>query len=101
MHDSQNFLGSSNPLDLKRAQLGSIMHQEAKLNSEHWVSFHAELPSPLQAAMVCFIEKYPNWDQYRLIQAALAGFLVQNGISSRSITRLYIENMFNHNCFVK
>ena len=58
------------------------------------VSFHAELPEPLQQAMTSFIERYPNWDQYRLIQAALAGFLVQNGVESREITRLYVGNMF-------
>ncbi len=58
------------------------------------ISFHVDLPSPLQLAMKQFIEKYPNWDQYRLIQAALAGFLVQNGVETRSITRLYVGNMF-------
>ena len=43
------------------------------------VSFQSELPQPLQQAMTQFIEGHPNWDQYRLVQAALAGFLVQNG----------------------
>ena len=69
-------------------------HKDFTLEKEGLVSFQAELPAPLQKAMVSFIEKYPNWDQYRLIQAALAGFLVQNGIESRCITRLYIGNMF-------
>ena len=58
------------------------------------VSFQAELPLPLQEAMAGFIETCPNWDQYRLIKAALAGFLVQNGVDSREITRLYVANMF-------
>ena len=48
-----------------------------------------------------FLERYPNWDQYRLIQAALAGFLVQNGMTSREITRLYIGNMFDSNSLLK
>ena len=65
------------------------------------VSFQSELPEPLQAAMTSFIERYPNWDQYRLIQAAIAGFLVQNGVDSRSITRLYIGNMFGYESFMK
>ena len=60
------------------------------------VSFHAEVPGPLQEAMASFIERHPNWDQYRLVQAALAGFLVQNGMDSRSITRLYVGNMFTN-----
>ena len=62
-----------------------------------FISFHAEVPASLQFAMNKFIECHPNWDQYRLIQAAMAGFLVQNGIKSRSITRLYISNMFSIN----
>ncbi len=65
------------------------------------VSFQSELPVPLQVAMTSFIEKYPNWDQYRLIQAALAGFLVQNGVESRSITRLYIGNMFDSDMCIR
>ena len=58
------------------------------------VSFQTEMPLPLQQAMTRFIEGHPNWDQYRLVQAALAGFLVQNGIESREITRVYVGNMF-------
>ena len=63
------------------------------------VSFHSEVPMPLKAAMTAFIEGHPNWDQYRLIQAALAGFLVQNGDRSRSVTRLYLDNMFSSKSF--
>ena len=58
------------------------------------VSFQTEMPLPLQQAMTRFIEGHPNWDQYRLVQAALAGFLVQNGVESREITRVYVGNMF-------
>ena len=64
------------------------------LDSEDIISFQTEIPKPIQQAMKVYIEKHPNWDQYRLLQAALAGFLIQNGISSRLITRLYIGNMF-------
>ncbi|MFZ9228872.1 MAG: DUF2811 domain-containing protein [Prochlorococcaceae cyanobacterium] len=44
--------------------------------------------------MQTFIERHPNWDQYRLVQAALAGFLVQNGSPSRGVTRCYLANLF-------
>ena len=67
------------------------------LESEDTISFQTEIPKQIQEAMKVFIEKHPNWDQYRLLQAALAGFLIQNGISSRLITRLYIGNMFGSN----
>ena len=58
------------------------------------VSFQTEMPLLLQQAMTRYIEEHPNWDQYRLVQAAMAGFLVQNGIESREITRVYVGNMF-------
>ena len=65
------------------------------------VSFQAELPLALQEAMTGFIEKCPNWDQYRLIKVALAGFLVQNGMDSRELTRLYVGNMFRRDSLMK
>ena len=68
---------------------------EKALPDTSFVSFIAEVPSPLQEAMTVFIEDHPNWDQYHLIQAALAGFLAQNGHESRAVTRLYVDNMFS------
>ena len=67
---------------------------ESSAPDQSSVSFQSELPQPLQQAMVAFIERCPNWDQYRLVQAALAGFLIQHGVESREITRLYVGNMF-------
>ena len=64
------------------------------------VSFQSEVPQPLQQAMTQFIEGHPNWDQYRLVQAALAGFLVQNGQASREITRVYVGNMFRRESLI-
>ena len=61
------------------------------------ISFKCELHGNLQKAMKEFIEKHPNWDQYRMIQAAIAGFLMQKGFNDRNLTRLYIGNMFSMN----
>ena len=58
------------------------------------VSLRAEVPEQLLQAMSQFIECHPNWDQYRLFQAALAGFLVQNGVQNRGVTRCYLANLF-------
>jgi len=58
------------------------------------VSLMAEVPEHLLRAMGQFIERHPNWDQYRLFQAALAGFLVQNGVQNRGVTRCYLANLF-------
>ena len=76
----------------------SIQNSEV-LESEETISFQTEIPKQIQQAMKLYIEEHPNWDQYRLLQAALAGFLIQNGISSRLITRLYIGNMFGSHSF--
>jgi len=85
-----------NPLrdsHLRDSQISESDSADSQLQNS-LVSFQSELPQPLQEAMTRFIEHHPNWDQYRLVQAALAGFLVQNGIASREITRVYVGNMF-------
>ena len=81
------------------AEEKSPIQDSRVLESEDTISFQTEIPKQIQQAMKVYIEKHPNWDQYRLLQAALAGFLIQNGISSRLITRLYIGNMFGSHSF--
>ncbi len=61
------------------------------------ISFKCELQGNLQKAMKEFVEEHPNWDQYRILQAAIAGFLMQKGFQNRDLTRLYIGNMFSMN----
>ena len=76
------------------AQANPEVLAAAGLDESGTVSFQTQLPQPLQQAMVGFVERCPNWDQYRLVQAAIAGFLIQNGVESREITRLYVGSMF-------
>ena len=61
------------------------------------ISFKCELQENLQKAMKEFLEEHPNWDQYRILQAAIAGFLMQKGFQNRDLTRLYIGNMLSMN----
>ena len=61
------------------------------------ISFKCELQENLQKAMKEFVDEHPNWDQYRILQAAIAGFLMQKGFQSRDLTRLYVGNMFSMN----
>jgi len=68
-----------------------------KNNKEEVISFKCELQENLQMAMKDFVEEHPNWDQYRILQAAIAGFLMQKGFQNRDLTRLYIGNMFSMN----
>ena len=61
------------------------------------ISFKCELQENLQEAMRKFVEEHPNWDQYRILQAAIAGFLLQKGFQTRDLTRLYVGNMLSMN----
>ena len=69
----------------------------ASNHNDEVISFKCELQESLQKAMKAFVEKHPNWDQYRILQAAIAGFLMQNGFQNRDLTRLYVGNMFSMN----
>ena len=80
--------------NLFKSQSDEYRNVEEISSVESIVSFQSRLPLPLKEAMNDIIELYPNWDQYRLIKAALAGFLVQNVFESREISRLYVGNMF-------
>ena len=62
---------------------------------EEIISFKCDLHGNLQLAMNKFVEDHPNWDQYRILQAAIAGFLMQKGFQNRDLTRLYIGKMFS------
>ena len=64
-------------------------------NKEEIISFKCDLHENLQQAMNKFVEDHPNWDQYRILQAAIAGFLMQKGFQNRDLTRLYIGKMFS------
>ena len=59
------------------------------------VSVENQLPEDLHHAMGTFIEEHPQWDQYRLVQAAIAGFLFQHGCKDPSVVRHYLGGLFN------
>ena len=58
------------------------------------ISFKCELQENLQKAMKEFVEEHPNWDQYRILQVAIAGFLMQKGFHNREITKLYVGGKY-------
>ena len=68
--------------------------QVERISAEQIVSFQTPLPGNLAEAMSQFIETHPQWDQYRRLQAALAGFLLQQGVQQRDLTRRYVSSMF-------
>ncbi len=58
------------------------------------VSVENQMPEELFQAMREFIRLHPQWDQYRLMQAALAGFLFQHGCNDRVVARHYLDGLF-------
>ena len=58
------------------------------------ISLEAEVPEALFNGMRTFISTRPEWDQYRVITSALAGFLFQNGCSDRCVAQHYLNGLF-------
>ena len=58
------------------------------------VSLETELSESLYETMKDFVLHNPTWDQYKLINSALATFLVQNGCTDRSVSEIYINQLF-------
>ena len=58
------------------------------------VSVENQFPEDLYDAMREFVRLHPQWDQYRLMQAALAGFLFQHGCQDRVVARHYLDGLF-------
>ncbi len=76
-------------------ELNDDVNQTFINKKEEIISFKCDLHGNLQKAMIKFVEDHPKWDQYRILQAAIAGFLMQNGFQNRDLTRLYIGKMFS------
>lgn len=58
------------------------------------VSLEAEVPEVLFDGMRSFLQSRPDWDQYRVITSALAGFLFQNGCGDRCVAQHYLNGLF-------
>jgi len=63
------------------------------------VSAEIEMPELLHAAMMTFLESRPDWDQPRVMAAALSLFLLQNkpandSMSDRAVARVYLDSLF-------
>lgn len=59
-----------------------------------YVSVVNEFPEDLYDALRRFVQDHPQWDQYRLMHAALAGFLFQHGCDDRAVARHYLDGLF-------
>ncbi len=58
------------------------------------VSILADIPEDLQDALMSYLETHPDWDQDRVMSAALSLFLMQYGQSDRKTARVYLDSLF-------
>ena len=63
-------------------------------HAPRFVSVVNEFPQDLYDAMRRFMSDHPQWDDYWLMHAALAGFLFQRGGNNRAAARHYLDGLF-------
>ena len=76
---------------ISQSNFNDIKFQERSSNK---VSLETELSETLYNTMKDFVLSNPTWDQYKLINSALASFLVQNGCTDSSVSEMYINQLF-------
>ena len=76
---------------ISKSNLSDMKFQEC---SSSKVSLETELSETLYKTMKDFVLSNPTWDQYKLINSALATFLVQNGCTDNSVSEIYLNQVF-------
>ena len=74
-----------------QSNLANVKHDD---NFSSKVSLETELSESLYNTMKDFVLSNPTWDQYKLINSALATFLIQNGCTDDSVSEIYINQLF-------
>lgn len=86
---------SKAPSQETKEHLRRCLEQGAAPGAAPTISLEAEVPEALFEGMRAFLRNRPDWDQYRLITSALAGFLFQNGCADRCVAQHYIDGLFS------
>ncbi|MDX2100132.1 MAG: DUF2811 domain-containing protein [Leptolyngbyaceae cyanobacterium bins.59] len=63
------------------------------------VSILVEIPEALHDSLLTYLESHPDWDQDRLLTAALSLFLLQNR-NDRQAARIYLDSLFKRSANV-
>ena len=71
-----------------------LSQSKFEICSSKRVSLETELSETLYNTMKDFVLSNPTWDQYKLINSALATFLVQNGCTDNSVSEIYLNQLF-------
>ena len=76
---------------IRKSNLGNINFEKSSSNN---ISLETELSETLYNKMKDFVLSNPTWDQYKLINSALATFLVQNGCTDDTVSEIYLNQLF-------
>ena len=76
---------------ISQTKLSKVNNKEFSSNK---ISLETELSETLYNTMKDFVLSNPTWDQYKLINSALATFLVQNGCTDNSVSEIYLNQLF-------
>ena len=76
---------------ISQTNLNDVNQEMCSLNK---ISLETELSETLYNTMKDFVLSNPTWDQYKLINSALATFLVQNGCTDNSVSEIYLNQLF-------
>ena len=76
---------------ISQSSFSELKQEKTILNK---VSLETELSETLYNTMKDFVLSNPTWDQYKLINSALATFLVQNGCHYNSVSEIYLNQLF-------
>jgi hypothetical protein len=69
-----------------------------KATASEAISFgevHPQLPAALESEIQAYLAANPQWNEERLITAALSLFLMQSGSRSPVVSRLYLNTLFD------
>lgn len=58
-----------------------------------------DLPEEISQHLQTFLSEKPGWTQTRILQSALSLFLLQNGVSDRAVSQMYLQAMFPNGQF--
>ncbi len=61
------------------------------------INIFTEIPSPLHDCLKEYLEQHPDWDEKRVLTAAVSLFLLQNADGDRRVAQVYLETLFHRN----
>ncbi|WP_193198656.1 DUF2811 domain-containing protein [Nostoc sp. MG11] len=61
------------------------------------VNILTAIPESLHESLKVYLEQHPDWDENRVVTAAISLFLLQHGDGDRRVAQVYLETLF-HRC---